>query len=245
MTKITFLGLMPGALLGLLVLAVREARSSGARAYRAAAPGLALAVSPLGLYALLGLRSGGLSVGLIGGAVGRGVHHRSLTGLLGYTWQLYLPRLPGMHPTLHGVLGASLWFEQLVGKYGWLDTSFPPWVVKAALFPAALIAVLAIKEIVSCRSALARRRAELAIYAIMALGVLTGVAAAQYKEGLPGSYMQLRYLLPLLAFAGVALALAARGAGRRWGPVVGALLVMLVLAHDLFSQLLVVSRYYG
>jgi hypothetical protein len=42
----------------------------------------------------------------------------------------------------------------------------------------------------------------------------------------------------------VALALTARGAGRRWGPTAGALIVVLFLAHNIFSQLLVVARYY-
>ena len=53
--------------------------------------------------------------------------------------------------------------------------------------------------------------------------------------------------LPAAAAAalGAALALAARGAGRRWGPAVGALIVVLFLAHDIFSQLLVASRFYG
>jgi hypothetical protein len=41
------------------------------------------------------------------------------------------------------------------------------------------------------------------------------------------------------------LALAARGAGRRWGPPVGALIIVLFLGYDIFSQLLVVSRFYG
>ena len=45
--------------------------------------------------------------------------------------------------------------------------------------------------------------------------------------------------------AAALLALAARGAGKRWGPAVGALIVVLFLAHDVFSQLLVVSRFYG
>jgi hypothetical protein len=49
----------------------------------------------------------------------------------------------------------------------------------------------------------------------------------------------------MLALWGALLALAARGAGRRWGPIVGVAIVSLVLAHDLFSQLLVISRYYG
>ena len=62
---------------------------------------------------------------------------------------------------------------------------------------------------------------------------------------LTAEYAQARYLLPLLPLLGVALALAARGAGRRLGPAVGALIVVLFLAHDIFSQLLVVGRYYG
>jgi hypothetical protein len=58
-------------------------------------------------------------------------------------------------------------------------------------------------------------------------------------------YGQARYLLPLLPLSGAVLALAARGAGRRWGPVLGAALVVLFFGHDLFSQLQVVARYYG
>ena len=46
-----------------------------------------------------------------------------------------------------------------------------------------------------------------------------------------------------MVFAAI-LALAARGAGRRWGPAAGTLIVLLILAHDIFSQLLVVGRYY-
>lgn len=48
-----------------------------------------------------------------------------------------------------------------------------------------------------------------------------------------------------VALAAAILALAARGAGARWGPPVGALIVVLVFAHDLFSQLQVIARYYG
>jgi hypothetical protein len=59
------------------------------------------------------------------------------------------------------------------------------------------------------------------------------------------AFTEPRYLLPMLALWGAVLALAARGAGRRWGPSAGALIVVLVLAHDLFSQLQVIARYYS
>jgi hypothetical protein len=41
------------------------------------------------------------------------------------------------------------------------------------------------------------------------------------------------------------LALAIRTAGRRWEPVLGATLVLFFLADDIFSQLLVIGRFYG
>jgi hypothetical protein len=54
-----------------------------------------------------------------------------------------------------------------------------------------------------------------------------------------------RYLLPLLALLAAMLVLSARGAGRRWGPATGALIVVLFLAHNIFSQLQVIARFYG
>jgi hypothetical protein len=81
----------------------------------------------------------------------------------------------------------------------------------------------------------------------MSVGVLALVGAASYLS-LPvksAEYADPRYLLPMIALWGAVLALAARGAGRGWGPPVGALLVVLLLTHDIFSQLQTIARYYG
>ena len=56
---------------------------------------------------------------------------------------------------------------------------------------------------------------------------------------------QARYLFPLLALYGAILALAARVGGRRVGPVIGAAIVAIAIFHDVFAQLLTVSRYYA
>jgi len=80
------------------------------------------------------------------------------------------------------------------------------------------------------------------------IGVLAVVGIASYDSDIlsvSGPYREPRYLLVLLPLFAAALALAARGAGRRWGPAVGTLIVVLLLAHDVFSQLLVVSSFYG
>ena len=51
--------------------------------------------------------------------------------------------------------------------------------------------------------------------------------------------------MPLLPLYAAGVALAARGAGRRFERPVAALVVTLALAHGLFAQLLVISRFYG
>ncbi len=83
------------------------------------------------------------------------------------------------------------------------------------------------------------------MYLAMSLGVMFIVGSDDYISKVPGEYAEPRYMLPMLVLWGAVLALAARGAGRRWGPVVGVLIVTLVLTQNLFGQLLDISRYYG
>ena len=62
-----------------------------------------------------------------------------------------------------------------------------------------------------------------------------GLSAGLATVGLASGY----------ALGAVWLALAVRGAGRRWGAPVGAVIIVLFLAHDIFSQLLVIGRFYS
>ena len=73
------------------------------------------------------------------------------------------------------------------------------------------------------------------------------IAGTSYVARVGGvaSYEQPRYLFPLLALYGALIALAARGAGKRYGPAVGILLVSIAIAHTAASMLLVLTRYYG
>lgn len=249
-TKLNFLGLAPGAMLGLVLLARREARDRGREAYiQLLAPSLLVALSPAILYALVNLFSGHPALGAASGTLTSILQGKvSLSRELSFAWQLYLPRLPGMHNYFGELLTTrQLWFDGLVGLYGWVDTVFPNWVYTLALIPAGAIALLCLRELVSVRAALRGRAGELLTYAVIALGLLLVVAVGGYSTATaaPMAFAEPRYLLPLLALWGAVLALAARGAGRRWGPVVGVALIVLIFAHDLFSQLQVISRYYG
>ena len=244
-TKLNFVGLLPGALAGLVLLSVRAARTSGRRAYRSLALACAVAAGPVALYALLDTLSGNAPFASVSHALD-GL--RLSSGEIGYIWQLYLPRLPGMADDFPGLFTArQLWLDGYVGLYGWFDTTFPGWVYDAALVPAGLIAALCVRELIAARAALRRRLGELAIYAAMAIGLMTLVGVASYARfpARSAEFAEARYLLPLLALLAAVLALAARGAGRRWGRAVGVWIVLIFLAHDLFSQLLVVARFYG
>ncbi len=245
-TKLNFLSIAPGALAGLVWLALRARRTLGAAAYGWLALALAIALSPLAVYVVGHALSGSSPLGI----ASTGLDHtgRPLWDQLSYIWQLYLPRLPGMPVDFAGVSTTrQIWFDWYVGLYGWLDTTFPGWVYDFALIPAGLIAALSLRGLVASRAALRARAGELAVYAAIVVGLLVLMGMDSYRTfpRLDAEYGEIRYVLPLLPLLGVALALAARGAGRRWGPAVSAVMIVLFLAHDVFSQLQVVARFYG
>jgi 4-amino-4-deoxy-L-arabinose transferase-like glycosyltransferase len=248
LTKLNFLGLIPGAALGLLLLTVRARRTSKRTAYRSLALALVFALGPICVYVAVNLLTGRNADGTLSNGIASTAAGGSILKELSYIWQFYLPRLPGMHDDLPGLFTTrQLWVNGFVGLYGWVDTVFPVWVYNLALIPLGLIVILCGRGLFIGRDSLRRRPAELIVYAAMAIGLMILVGANDYL-GYPaesGSYAQPRYLVPLIALYGAALVLAARGAGRRWGPVVGTSIVVLLIAHDLFSQLLEISRFYG
>ncbi|HSZ04153.1 MAG TPA: DUF2142 domain-containing protein [Solirubrobacteraceae bacterium] len=257
LTKLNFIGLAPGIVLGLLVLGIRRARARALacapeaarrrRPPRVLALVLALALSPVLVYVLSNLLQHRATLGLASNTL-HDLDGQSPLDALTYAWQLYLPRLPGMHAYFPGVSTIrQLWFARAVGDYGWFDTAMPVWVQNLALIPAGAIAILATRGAIAHRATLRARLPELLTYLALTIGLLALIGLYAYNsravEG--AAYFQPRYLLPLLPLGAALLALAARGAGRRWGPAAGALIVMLFLAHDVFSQLQVVARYYG
>jgi 4-amino-4-deoxy-L-arabinose transferase-like glycosyltransferase len=246
LTKLNFVGVAPGVLVGLIMLSRRAARADGRAAYLSLVIALAIALSPVALYVVANVTSGMPAFGIVSSAIS--IVRGSLWGELSYIWQFYLPRLPGMHTDFGGIFTTrQVWFDWYVGLYGWLDTPFPGWVDDLALIPAGAIAVLCARELLARRRSLRTRATELAVYSLIAVGLSALIGADSYLRfpTLNAEYAQVRYLLPLLPLLGLILALGARGAGRRWGPVVGATILVLFAAHDVFSQLQVIARFYG
>ncbi len=246
LSKLNFLGLLPGILLGLVLLSIREGRGSPRTALRPLALALAIGLSP---GALLIVKDALAHQPLLGPLAGNtALDKGSLIAQLNYIWQFYLPRIPGTVNDFPGLFTArQFWFNGLVGLFGWRDTMFPGWVYDFALLPAGAIVFLLGRALFQRRALLGGRIAELLVYAAISIGVMGMVGAASYGTfpGIDAEYFEVRYLFPMLALLGAILALAARGAGRRWGPAAGALILTLFLAQDILSQMLVVGRYYG
>jgi 4-amino-4-deoxy-L-arabinose transferase-like glycosyltransferase len=247
-TYLSFIGVAVGAFVALAVLAVRETRSRRWRSILAPALAAGIGAAPALLYALRNTVSNRPTFGLAS-SIASLAATKSLLSRLSYIWELYLPRLPGMPHYFQGIVTwRDIWFDRSVGLYGWMDTMFPTWVDSVALVIVGAIALLCGRELLARRSAMRASLSEFGSYAAIGVGVLVTLGVASYSTDVIEHEMAFgepRYLLSLLALLAALIALAVRGAGRRWSPVVGAAMVALFLGHDIFSQLQVVARYYG
>ncbi len=247
LTKLNFIGFGIGVLFGLCVLAVRAWKARGRRALGPVSLATAIGFAPPVIYVLINKLSNKPTFGPTSESA-EGFSPEQLFHELSYVWELYLPRLPGMPHYFHGLFTfIDVWFDRSVGFYGWMDVYFPSWVNTLALVLAIPIALLFYSELFRRRADVRARIWELATYAVITIGVLLVIGVPSYHSDILGhiyGFGEPRYLLPLLPLFGAALALTVR-AGRRWAPQLAAVLIVLFLAHDIFSQLEAVARYYG
>ncbi|HTA05200.1 MAG TPA: DUF2142 domain-containing protein, partial [Solirubrobacteraceae bacterium] len=249
-TKFTVLGLIPAAALAVLLLVVRDWRAGERRRRALAGAGwaLGLAAAPVLVYVVLNhlVWSRSALPGGVGSVPGAGGRAFSLHEEVTHVWQLFLPHL-WMNPQFHYSSFWETWFKGFVGRFGWLDYDFPSWVYEVAKYISLLVCGLALAELVRSRDALRRRLGELSVYVLALVGVCIAIGVQSYRFLVAngGVFEQARYLLPLLALYGAVIALAVRFGGRRWGPTIGAGLVVLAIGHDLFAQAITIARYYA
>lgn len=248
LTKPTVAGLVPGVALGLAVLIWRAPRDLRLRAMAGAGAAALTTLLPSMLWILgsrLGLfGSSDPSANLAAGASGAA----DLEDKVAYVWQALLPPLPSMEDMFPLYPPWEIFFKGFIGRFGWFQYGFSdPWYV-VALVIFAIVGIFAGLALVRQRPGVSGRISELLIYVAMAGGLVVALelVAYGYHQALVFAYFeQARYLFPLLPLYGALVAVAARGAGRRWGPALGAFLVVLSMSHSLSSQLLSIARFYS
>jgi Predicted membrane protein (DUF2142) len=259
--KINMIGLLPGVAIGLFLLVHKSEPDGRREALRGAVVATAIigavALTYMSINSLVwdrGIFFGGGDGHPLGSAIGvpraedlAAAPSRTVGDALSYGWQFYLPRLPFMDSIFAEYPLRDIWFDGFVGNFGWLDYRLPESVYSIALVIAAIVAFLAGRELYFNRQVLGSRAGELITYAAMTLGLLILVNGNGFavRSGEGGGFEQARYLLPMLAVYAAIVALAARGAGRRYGPAVGVLFVSLAIGHTALAMLVTLTRYYG
>jgi 4-amino-4-deoxy-L-arabinose transferase-like glycosyltransferase len=247
-SKFTLLAFIPAVALAVGLLAWRAWRSDRRAASRGVAWAVGLSVGPIGVYLLLNhlVWSRTAIPGGVGATTAAPGRTFSTAEELSHIWQLFLPRLWMRHQFSYDPLWET-WFKGLVGRFGWVDYDFPAWVYQVARAIGLIVCALAVGELVRRRQALRRRLGELAVYVLAIAGLCVEIGVESYRSLVTnqGVFEQARYLLPLLCLYAAVATLAIRFGGRRWGPALGAVLVVLAIGHDLFAQAITISRYYA
>ena len=245
--KYTMIGLVPAAVATIVVALWRDRRAGRPLPWAGVGASAAMVAIPLAAYAALSHWAWGRP---LTGPL-RASHPAvaspepaTIAGQLSYAWQLWLPRLPFMDDKFPAITPLwDTWYRGEIGRFGWLDYGFPEWVAILLLPVLVAVVAFAVREVVRVRP----RVGDLAVYALALLGVMALLSIVGYRYELKfETYFQSpRYLFALLPLGAAAVAVAARGAGRRLGPAFGAGLVMVVIALSVFAQLATLERYYG
>lgn len=247
-SKLNLIGFVPAVALAVALLVRRGWTRDRRLACSGAAWAVGLGAAPIALYVLLNHLVWGRSAipRGVGGVPSTALGHFSVREEASHVWQLFLPRL-WMHPQFSYSPIWETWFKGFIGRFGWLDYGFPEWVYQAARVVCLAVLALALAELVRRRRAVRARLGELCVYALAVVGLCgeIGVQSYRYLTLSGGVFEQARYLLPLIGLYAALGVLAIRFGGRRWGPALGAALVVLAIGHDLYAQAITISRYYA
>jgi predicted membrane protein DUF2142 len=239
LTKVNFYGLVPPALLAFALAARAGERVWNRRVARALGIAVGIAVMPLALVTAVEALAWGRPF-----VIGRAAAPESHVGLgahFSYVWQILLPRLPGQKRLFAEYPAYEDLFKTFVGAFGAIVARFPAWGYRLAVGLFAGIGVLATRGALARRVRLHERRAELFGYAAMAAALVLLIAISADLRRNVVEVVQGRYLLPLATLLAAVFALAARGAGERWGRAVGVVIVVLAIGWTLFGQLVTIA----
>jgi 4-amino-4-deoxy-L-arabinose transferase-like glycosyltransferase len=248
-TKLTFIGFVPVALLALAVLLWRDwRRGGGAIGVAAVAIGAGL-VLPLLVLAWAVITGGALR------PPGTGtpplppdqIKPFNAREFLSYTWQVYLPRPGFLVDQFHFSAPYETWIKGFAGRFGWLDYQVPDWVAHLARQIVVVGIALIVLALVRLRAAVRRHWLELVVLLAFAAVIAIEIAKKGYdyhrQTGL--IFEQPRYLFPLAGLYAGAVAVALAGLGRRVARALAVVAIGLFAVHDLTGLMTTLARYYG
>lgn len=215
---------------------------------------LAGAVGTLGgaaaLYLLFGTPAGGGAA--YGGQVGalNSGGYFNIRQFLSSIYQFYFPRLPGMRPRLGPAYGyRQVFIETFYGAFGWLEVTFKPRVY-------ALLEVASAVGIIGLYTALIARwrriRASWPAVIVLLSLLVTNLVFLHYVSyrallgnGATNPLIVGRYLLPMIALFGLAIAFTIGSLPRRLGPPVAAFVLSAGVLLSLTGIGITAVRFYA
>ena len=234
----------------LLVIALMTWRRRADLPRALAAPAVALAgvvAGAAGFVAIVSGAGGEADGGLVG--VGGGAKPFSLREFGSYIWQFYLPKLPFQDPMIGPDYGWEVAFSNsFYGVFASLEVLYPETLYE-------LLQWLSVAGLAALAIALVWRRRELAghwdvlaVLAVTVAAVVFGLHFAAYRALLsnPGDPIIVgRYLFPLIALFGVAVAFVVSSLPRRVAPYAAAAVVSAGILLQLTGLGLSVARFYA
>jgi hypothetical protein len=254
LTKLSGIGLLPAAALVALFLVWRPGPLERGAALRGIGIAAACAAIPVMIYLALDLTvwdrpllpsSGGVAPP--GAKVELAPGQRSTHGYLTFAWQYAFPQLPFMFNWFRGWAPYDLWLSSWLGRFGWGDSGFEPWVVACGGALVLLLLGAMGRALWTRRAEVGRRLPEIVAYAGLAGGLflLLSWVGYGYRTTNGATFEQGRYLFPLMSLWGALIAIGLSGFGRRIGPVVAVSVVLLAVALDFGGVMIMIQRYYS
>jgi 4-amino-4-deoxy-L-arabinose transferase-like glycosyltransferase len=232
----------------LVVLAVMLWRARPLSLRTLAWMGGALATLAVGLIVAVAYSSahgGGSSIsGEVGSTTGAG----SVKGFISYLWEFYLPRLRTMTQQGPPYGYRQVFIEGLGGTFGSLEIQYPLWVYDALQVAAGAGLALLGATIVRRWETVRANWAKVVVVAAIPFGMLAVLHVSAYRDLQSPPFDPLlvgRYLLPLVVAMGLAIAWVCISLPRRWGTLLGALVLTLFTVLSLSGLGLTIARFYA
>lgn len=188
-----------------------------------------------------------------GGAYGGEVNltsggHFGIRGFIESVWQFYLPKLPSMHVRVGPSYGYEQMFvESFFGRFASLEVAYGRPVYHLIQLVCALGLIGLVAVVARRWSELRARWPEPVVLLAITVSMLGLLHAASYRAllGGPDPLITGRYLLPLVAVAGLTAAFVLGSLRPRVSAVLGALVLGGMLALNMGGLMLTLTRFYG